>query len=634
MTIDVFISHSSKDKLVADAICAGLEAKGIRCWIAPRDILPGDEWTKSIVNAISTCKVFLLVFTENSNNSSQALKEVDLAVNHGKTLIPFRLENIQPTGSMEYYLGGLHWLDALSQPVEKHIEQLAKFVKNIVEFSNSVKEEELPGNLKPIEEPKGELTEGLLEKKISEEQKSTTSKPEPLDEEQLSKTLIEPSIQTRRNRKPAGIVNTKNLFSFKGKISPSHLKIIVSSLGGLAILVLIIGMSSRWFKPKEASTVTASVIPNTITTQVSNIDGMTMVYVSAGEFTMGSPEGVGWEREYPEHQVYLDAYWIDLTEVSNRMFSEFVRDTGYKTDAEKDGNSFIYQNGTGAYISGADWEHPKGPGSTVLGLEDHPVVNVSWNDAVAYCKWAGRELPTEAQWEKAARGSEDYTYPWGNNSPTSKLANYNSYIGDSSKLGSYPGGASPYGALDMAGNVYEWVADWYGEAYSAGYQINPTGPSNGFEHVLRGGSWYNSKNDIRTAFRSLSSSTSASNTDGFRCALTANEFTSDNTLTQMTTPATTPTSIFTPETSSTTTIQSSDTQTLYSKLEIINNSSSDIDLYVDQSNCGTLNAGQRMLINIQYGEHQVQSCSRLTEPQCKQIAIIKITTSAYILTIR
>jgi hypothetical protein len=129
---DVFISHSSKDKAMADAICAGLEARGIRCWIAPRDVQPGEEWTKAIVDAISGCKTFILVFSDNSNKSTQAIKEVDCAVNHEKTIIPFRIEDIRPSGSMEYYLASLHWMDAITLPLEKHIDELAEYIGRII----------------------------------------------------------------------------------------------------------------------------------------------------------------------------------------------------------------------------------------------------------------------------------------------------------------------------------------------------------------------------------------------------------------------------------------------------------------------------------------------------------------------
>jgi hypothetical protein len=133
MSHEVFISHSSKDKVMADAICAGLESRGIRCWIAPRDVLPGQEWTQAIVDAITSSRVFLLVFTENSNQSHQAIKEVDCAINDGITILPFRLEDIKPSGSMKYYLGSLHWLDAITPPLEQHIDELAEYIGRIIE---------------------------------------------------------------------------------------------------------------------------------------------------------------------------------------------------------------------------------------------------------------------------------------------------------------------------------------------------------------------------------------------------------------------------------------------------------------------------------------------------------------------
>lgn len=163
MAHDVFISHSSKDKVMADAICAGLEARGIRCWIAPRDVRPGMEWTKSIVDAISDCKLFLLVLTDNSNRSIQAVKEVDCALNHERIVLPFRLEDVKPTGSMEYYLSSIHWLDALTPPLESHIDNLAKYIGHIIE-TPVIKSEEKPAlqvkpeNPVPTRESKKKLT--------------------------------------------------------------------------------------------------------------------------------------------------------------------------------------------------------------------------------------------------------------------------------------------------------------------------------------------------------------------------------------------------------------------------------------------------------------------------------------------
>ena len=248
---------------------------------------------------------------------------------------------------------------------------------------------------------------------------------------------------------------------------------------------------------------------------------MNMLYVPSGTFVMGSSEGAGGVDESPEHTVYLSGYWIDQTEVTNAMFSEFVLETGYLTDAEQNGTSDLYLYGSWVSIFGANWQHPQGPESSLSELEDYPVVHVSWNDAAAYCQWAKRSLPTEAQWEKAARGTDGRTYPWGNDAPTSALANYMQNVMDTTEVGSYIAGASPYGALDMAGNVWEWVSDKYGQDYYSS-QVSwsdPEGPASGDFFVLRGASWVNYANGLRTSNRSWASPSHSGISIGFRCSL-------------------------------------------------------------------------------------------------------------------
>jgi formylglycine-generating enzyme required for sulfatase activity len=217
-----------------------------------------------------------------------------------------------------------------------------------------------------------------------------------------------------------------------------------------------------------------------------------MVYVPAGEFLMGLTEEeaeAAWKEcgehceksmffnEVPQHKVYLDAYWIYKTEVSNDMFTAFVKETQWKTEAELNGFGWLFIN----IQEGANWQHPAGENSTIEGKGNHPVVQVSWQDAKAYCEWAGGRLPTEAEWEKAARGTDGRRYPWGNLDPTGGKLNYcdkncefswadkniDDKNSETAPVGSYPAGASPYGALDMAGNVWEWVQDWYAEDYYA-----------------------------------------------------------------------------------------------------------------------------------------------------------------------
>ncbi len=209
-------------------------------------------------------------------------------------------------------------------------------------------------------------------------------------------------------------------------------------------------------------------------------DGMVMVYVPAGEFPMGSDEGddLAFDDEFPQHTVYLDAFWIDRTEVTVAMFRAYVGDTGHVTTAEEEGGGYAWVEGEGwKWVDGADWQHPFGQESAAQ--DDHPVVQVSGYDVMAYCEWAGGQLPTEAQWEKAAWGTDERIYPWGDAFGGNEL-NYcdANCPGDwrdeehddgyafTAPVGSYPDGVSPYGALDMAGNVWEWVSDWYdGEYY-------------------------------------------------------------------------------------------------------------------------------------------------------------------------
>jgi formylglycine-generating enzyme required for sulfatase activity len=272
-------------------------------------------------------------------------------------------------------------------------------------------------------------------------------------------------------------------------------------------------------------------------TQVSNKDGMVMVYVPADEFLMGSSpaDTEANDNEKPQHRVYLDAFWIDRTEVTNARFDSFVTETGHKTDAEKVGQSRVFNATTKGWewTKGADWQHPRGPGSDTTGLKQHPVVHMSWDDAVAYCRWVGRRLPTEAEWEKAARGTDGQKYPWGNKAVAGNLLNFadrNLDVSHADKsvddgyqftapVGTYPEGASPYRVLDMAGNVWEWVADRYDEKYYANSPAeNPPGPDSGDSRVLRGGSWNFPQGGVRAAFRTAYFPADTIDTLGFRCA--------------------------------------------------------------------------------------------------------------------
>lgn len=264
-------------------------------------------------------------------------------------------------------------------------------------------------------------------------------------------------------------------------------------------------------------------------------DGMTMLYVPAGSFLMGSDPELDPQTESNEqlHEVTLDGFWIDQTEVTNDMFAAFVADTGYVTTAEIEGDGRVQIERQGEVVAGTDWQHPAGPESDIEGQGNFPVLQVSWFDSQEYCAWAGGSLPTEAQWAYAARGPESRIYPWGNTFD-GNLVNFcdvncpfpyaNADFNDGSErlgpVGSLPGGASWVGAFDMVGNVWEWVADWYSaEYYLNSPAENPTGPETGDAKVLRGGSWYDDSPHVRAAQRGANGPEARHALYGFRCVI-------------------------------------------------------------------------------------------------------------------
>lgn len=219
-----------------------------------------------------------------------------------------------------------------------------------------------------------------------------------------------------------------------------------------------------------------------------------MIEIPAGPFVMGNDAGR--DDEVPAHEVDLPAFEIDKFEVTNADFAVFVEATGYETDAEKEGLSRFWRD-------------------AAQDKEGHPVVYVSWNDAKAYCEWCEKRLPTEAEWEKAARGTDGRLYPWGNEYDASKSNGKDSGIRGTTVVGSYASGTSAHGVEDMAGNVWEWVVDWY-EAYpGSGYRS----PYYGEQYkTLRGGGWFETDEFVRASVRNATSATAANDDIGFRCA--------------------------------------------------------------------------------------------------------------------
>ncbi len=232
------------------------------------------------------------------------------------------------------------------------------------------------------------------------------------------------------------------------------------------------------------------------------LDAVPMITIPAGEFLMGNPEGVGRADEWPQRSVYLDAFAIDQVEVTNERYMAFVTATGHRNPPNPYGT---------------------GPLASIKRIERLPVVQTTWYDAKAYCGWAKKRLPTEAEWEKAARGVDGRRFPWGNEAPTSERANFDREWADEKTLypvGSHPEGDSPYGVKDMAGNAREWVSDWYDpDYYKHAPARNPQGPDRkGVVRSIRGGSWHSPLADITAPARGRGGFALQTHGTGFRCA--------------------------------------------------------------------------------------------------------------------
>lgn len=290
--------------------------------------------------------------------------------------------------------------------------------------------------------------------------------------------------------------------------------------------------------------------------KLRRIDGMQMVFVPSGSFFMGSNDEQlnnamedcmnmysekdcqrhFYNHEQPMHLVTLDKFWIDKTEVTNAQFCKFLNKCGNQAE----NGTFWYEPAAGSRgIKYGFIDEIEGKFISKKGFEDFPVIEVSWYGAAAYCKWIGGRLPTEAEWEYAARGPNAYIYPWGNDF-NGKYVNFrdSSFIFDNlgkdlkfndgnpswSSVGNYPSGASWCGALDMAGNVHEWVEDWFSATYYASSPSkDPIGPESGTLKIGRGGSWYDPSWHVRSSYRkALSPSSARMHWIGFRCAKTDN----------------------------------------------------------------------------------------------------------------
>jgi formylglycine-generating enzyme required for sulfatase activity len=498
MAHDVFLSYSSKDKPIADAVCGTLEGKRIRCWIAPRDVLPGLPYGEAIVEAIEASRVMVLVFSASANKSPQVMREVERAVSKGIPIIPFRIEEVPPSKSLEHFISSLHWLNALTPPLEKHLQFLAETVQLLLVRHGK--------RCDPLE---GEYEPGLG---TVEEIAETRDHPP-----------IQPSSRGQERSSPS---------SSKGRRG-CQLQISIA-LGLLVTIGVATSFVGFWAAPRTGShlpttdagldPITANSIDNKPTPTITNSIGMKLVFVKPGVFLMGSPSTEE-DRNDDEHQHEVEItrpFYVGVHEVTQEQYECVM-------------------------LKNPSWFSPIGGGQNqVKGMDTRqfPVDSVSWEDAVKFCRRLSElpeekmnertyRLPTEAEWEYICRGGPFFKKPsppfyFGNSlSPTQ--ANFDGnypyggaakdvYLERPTKVGSYP--ANPLGLYDLHGNVWEWCADWYdAKYYNRSPRQDPQGPENGERRVMRGGSWYNHGRDCRAAYRISLAPGGHGNFYGFRVVL-------------------------------------------------------------------------------------------------------------------
>jgi formylglycine-generating enzyme required for sulfatase activity len=524
MNFDAFISYPHQDKATADAACAKLEAEGIRCWIAPRDVPPGAEWAEAIVDAIDGCRAMVLIFSSSTNTSRQIRREVQQAFDGEKPVVPFRIENVVPERSLRYYMGSVHWLDALTPPLEQHLEKLAASVHALVRRATADGDVDKDRTLRDAE---------VREQRLRNEAEAHKREAEGHDREEAvaaaerqrqegNAAAAREAKENGRKEKEAEPQGAK-AWRLRNEIEASHRaeeetrRDLLRSearpnwppsrpalIAGLLIGLAVLGAIGVWLvfvgptpvpTPAPAPIAHAPVTPLSPATEQALKPKDTfkectncpeMIVVPAGSFTMGSPASEPGHdpKESPQHTV---------TFARQFAVGRFALTFDEWDACVADGGCFGYKP------SDAGW-----------GTGRRPVINVSWDDAKAYVTWLSRKtgkpyrLLMEAEYEYAARAGSQSAYYWGNDIGKGN-ANCNSCGSQwdgkqTAPVGSFA--ANAFGLYDMAGNVLEWVEDCINNNYNGAPTDGSAWTSgNCNARVGRGGSWDDAPQVLRSAFR-------------------------------------------------------------------------------------------------------------------------------------
>jgi formylglycine-generating enzyme required for sulfatase activity len=505
----VFLCHASKDNSVARDLYHQLDTEGwMDVWFIEARLLPSQNWEPEIMKGVKNADVVIVLLSKNFYTEEQThypnwnfvSNQLEASQDKKVLIIPLGLDDSNVPIQLKA------WQAITYFPKRQRKSSYQKLLASLETYARQLDialDKQLPP---PVPEKGMQWTPSLWKQLDAEFEDEAESKPP---------NLRWSGVRQRFRKRLFSGVN--NLFVWTAAI-------------GTLLVVLICGLTiNALVRGENTNSITAPIVSRALTlvplptptlgvgsVRISPKDGMRMVYVPEGEFLMGSEDHQ--DDEKPVHKVYLDAYWIDQYEVTNGMYAKCVETK--ICDAPLPGQFVMSFSSSDPLYFGYWPENSEFFDQLATDPEffNQPVMNIHWGNANAYCRWVNRRLPTEAEWEKAARSVDGRTYPWGETVDCTK-ANFFSCVDNPSRVGSFEAGQSPYGAYDMAGNALEWVADWYGRTYyqESPYE-NPLGPRTGLYRVFRGGSWGNEKAASRTTNRPGYVANLPMDYIGFRCA--------------------------------------------------------------------------------------------------------------------
>jgi formylglycine-generating enzyme required for sulfatase activity len=497
--LKVFLCHASQDKPVVRELSRRLVGEGwIDTWQDEKNLLPGQDWRVKIEEAVEDADVVIICLSNHSvSKEGHVQKELryarEIALEKPEDaifLIPLRLDECEVPRGLRFY----QWVDYFGEKKDSSYIALVTSLRLRYEQKlKAEKEERLRREeqereaaekvrLKAKEEERKRIAREKVEREDAERKQEEPNKGKRTDSG--DKEIKQKIERYKKNIQPilwvgVPIILAIGFYAFLNRSLP-----LPEATPPVTATVTLTKEPSETPKP-TAIPPTSTLSPTPLPPEITDAKGVPMVLVPAGEFTMG--RSAAENKEMPAHKVYLDAFYMDIYEITNARYIAFLNAGARPTIGIRSG------------------------------YPDFPV-NTTWFESETYCKWRGARLPTEAEWEKAARGTDDRTYPWGESIDCS-YANYWKCKGDTTKVGSYEKGKSPYGIYDMAGNLAEWVADWFSDTYYNNSPFtNPLGPQTGEQKVRRGGSWYFSEDSLRVSSRFGNDPNIGVDAFGFRCA--------------------------------------------------------------------------------------------------------------------